>query len=788
MDARALSPTSVVVSWGPPEQKQEEDTTAGPWVCSACTFENDEASAVSCQVCGNARRDLFRAEGREFQLKFARAGKKLASWKHSEVTQGRQVVLENLEPNAVYKGVLRVRAITPEGGKKGKKKDKGAAWQDLQPPLLFRTFSSDEGLRQENLSRVSQFLGGTLKPYEEDPAVPDLITDKLMRAGSTFLQASKYVGIGGYYARLARQALALHRSGFAAVIFREDIQKLVIALAGNVGQVAREFGLSRMDVTIGCYYMIYLLKKDRLMQPEIEHSEHAAGSPGILQEKADQKFIDDAGYYVGFAKIAYRKTAAQMQWVLRNYPKRGSGYELIACKIKSDKFRPAFALMANRNDKKAVLAIRGTSEADDVFADLVYEFTDAKFNFHSKSESTFKVHQGIFRAARWMVRGQMDDGHKDPVKLKKKDIDQHPEAGAGLGSALADLHKTGYQVTITGHSLGGAVGAVVALIIANEHKDIIIDIYAYGSPPSMEERLAEACKGRHLKKFPGMDKYEPIEGLGSRVTVFNYIFRDDIVPRLNYFNARVLASNIKDTMDQWKPLMKEDRGAYASRAKTLWAPPQRGHYQNRRKTAEHKGEEDDASSVGSRMMKRLSARADRTKLRSDEFDSLDEASEIDYTKLDEPPERLHLPGLCMHVYMWRGAQLVSLADYRFHGFRRIECSESLIEDHRINKILESFRNVNAVYSLGSKLNPPEWQGIEDHMNKGLFLECSTCGYFVGWHYTGESEAVEIRAAKHCRSCGLLVCGRCSERKMSLPEHGILHPVRVCDVCYTSSGL
>eukprot|EP00742_Colponemidia_sp_Colp-10_P001555 GILJ01001672.1.p1 GENE.GILJ01001672.1~~GILJ01001672.1.p1 ORF type:complete len:367 (-),score=52.70 GILJ01001672.1:194-1294(-) len=36
---------------------------------------------------------------------------------------------------------------------------------------------------------------------------------------------------------------------------------------------------------------------------------------------------------------------------------------------------------------------------------------------------------------------------------------------------------------------------------------------------------------------------------------------------------------------------------------------------------------------------------------------------------------------------------------------------------------------------------------------------------------------------HCRSCGHVVCGSCSDQKVSLPERGIQEEVRVCVTCY-----
>jgi len=38
---------------------------------------------------------------------------------------------------------------------------------------------------------------------------------------------------------------------------------------------------------------------------------------------------------------------------------------------------------------------------------------------------------------------------------------------------------------------------------------------------------------------------------------------------------------------------------------------------------------------------------------------------------------------------------------------------------------------------------------------------------------------------HCRGCGKIVCGRCSENRMILPNLSATKPVRVCITCYRS---
>ena len=41
---------------------------------------------------------------------------------------------------------------------------------------------------------------------------------------------------------------------------------------------------------------------------------------------------------------------------------------------------------------------------------------------------------------------------------------------------------------------------------------------------------------------------------------------------------------------------------------------------------------------------------------------------------------------------------------------------------------------------------------------------------------------------HCRACGLIFCGDCSRRRLSVPSRGWDTPVRVCDSCAVRSDL
>lgn len=76
---------------------------------------------------------------------------------------------------------------------------------------------------------------------------------------------------------------------------------------------------------------------------------------------------------------------------------------------------------------------------------------------------------------------------------------------------------------------------------------------------------------------------------------------------------------------------------------------------------------------------------------------------------------------------------------------------------------------------------PEWVCYDDRET------CECCHSFFTWASTSDNKAQEARDKKNCRSCGALVCAKCSEKKMSLSNIGIEQRVRVCDSCFFSKG-
>jgi hypothetical protein len=60
-----------------------------------------------------------------------------------------------------------------------------------------------------------------------------------------------------------------------------------------------------------------------------------------------------------------------------------------------------------------------------------------------------------------------------------------------LMMGIKSLYRTGYNIIIVGHSLGGALGNILAVDLSREYLDAKVVLYSYGAP---KVGKAEFCK------------------------------------------------------------------------------------------------------------------------------------------------------------------------------------------------------------------------------------------------------------------------------------------------------
>lgn len=412
---------------------------------------------------------------------------------------GRRLVITGLSALSTYEVKVRSRFIRSEEEQDAEESE--AEWSKYGPALRVAMYSYEYGQLVEDHQRAEAFLRGTLEPYPEDHE-----RDKKPIAKSVLDTAS------GTYLSAAKSLWNRRNKGLGAVFLRQDLSDISASLSTIADTAAKKIGLKPQDVIFGSYYMVWETKRKRLLDPDIQFKEHGEGAEGVLTTEVPEEIERSLRWHMALAKYAYRETPAKVQWVLRNFPYDNTPgrYKLVISRAASSwkALRPAYAVIADEESKRLILAIRGTAELGDAFTDLVYK-PKSPFRFHQGTRADIKspqigpelqVHSGMYDAANWLVDGEMSET-KEESEVQ----------GCGLGNIIASFLDDGYKLTITGHSLGAGVGALIALILADRDPFVEIDVYGYGMPACMDETLAEACKGRFRSQF-GSDDEKDLPG------------------------------------------------------------------------------------------------------------------------------------------------------------------------------------------------------------------------------------------------------------------------------------
>ena len=198
--------------------------------------------------------------------------------------------------------------------------------------------------------------------------------------------------------------------------------------------------MTSRDIAVGSYFAMWEAKRQRLLHPMFELLEHAQGAQGVIASDAPQELVDELMWYFPLVAASYRKSPAQVQWMLDQFPTRrkpagsttnaattvaeanadammagvqpevdddvdpfappsqrlvpqpGSkirtrGFRLISARCESEKFKPAFILAVNEELRMAVFAVRGTSDMNDLVTDGLCDVAMAPFGFHETASA-----------------------------------------------------------------------------------------------------------------------------------------------------------------------------------------------------------------------------------------------------------------------------------------------------------------------------------------------------------------------------------------------------------------
>lgn len=671
----------------------------------------------------------------EFQLRYYRTNYKTDTWQCFQ-TKEKAFNFDNLQTSTKYTCNLRYRILKFEENQGTDSKDepklvKTGSWIDSEETLLVKTWLKAKEDRFHNVLRLSDFLNDKLIQYSEPDHREDTIMDKATRSVDTLMTVATSVGLGGAYTKIARSLWQFRTYGIAALIFRQELAQVVAVLGQQLNSIGKKLDMSSTEILTGCYYYLWESKKQRLYNPQKEFN-LLSQSEFVLEKEADLETIEDFKKYFKFPRLVYNDHAAEVQWVLNNLEDK---YELVCFRGESAQNRPGFGVFASKLKKEVIISVRGTKLFEDMLTN--HSFATKEIEFKHLPGQKFKVHKGMYRAAKWLVSGGFE------ITAKSSEDSEKEEDGAGIHHMVKQLIDNGYSIVLSGHSLGASVAILTALLLIDLDSKLHVQVKAFATPPCTDKLLSILTQSGYLKKDVKFF---------NRIDLRNFINRDDIVSRLSLQCLHHCALEIKRTKPLWQRYVEEDVKSYKEKAKALWAPNQRSNFIK-----------------DTQMEVEISNCTDFIQVKEQE----------DFSLIEE--DKIYIPGVIYHSYQHNGMTKASIVTGEFESFTQVQAFENMQEDHSTNNIGLGLRSIVATSKIKDK--PSDWQSVAQNLS----INCNVCGYFVGWNSSvgGNSGAVGVRAAFHCYNCGKLTCHLCSENKQALPKLGILTPVRVCNVCEVS---
>lgn len=317
-----------------------------------------------------------------------------------------------------------------------------------------------------------------------------------------------------------------------------------------------------------------------------------------------------------------------------------------------------------------------------------------------------------------------------------------------VGPTLNHLYTEGYDVVLTGHSLGGGVAAIITYLLRNKYAGRLRSV-VYGCPSCVDSLTADALKQQ----------------------VINVIVHDDFITRVTPLSIRRLMKELMEFREEIFKHMHQDWADVISRAGSLWSPRWR----------ERHGPVPDDISVPtvekptSNFYRSQKASSSSASMVADSSD-VEDNDDVVIVEEETLPE-LWQAGRILHLYSYRGQYRRSRVTRDFETLRKIEIQGHIFSNHLGDNIYEALLEARAVQRVTEKgSEPPRWTAFDE------VSVCQCCGNAFTWHTTFRGEAQEYREKYNCRFCGHLVCGPCSDKEVSIPRYG-LKKSRICDTCY-----
>ena len=224
----------------------------------------------------------------------------------------------------------------------------------------------------------------------------------------------------------------------------------------------------------------------------------APKTPIQSQEQAVKTLFTDFIKYAKFAQASYsdvddmKRTCASYDYVFKD-----SGANI------NDKVR--YFIATNPVTKTHIISVRGTANMENTILDLDYELTEDK-------TLGIAIHKGFAQSAHNIYKMLKNSLHKD------------------------------YAIDITGHSLGGAVAVILAMVL-DKHGYKIHQVVTFGQP-KVTDRLG-AQKYQHLNVvhinnlddiIPTLPPFDASEILSLKINVFWPLGKEYVLLSDNYFS------------------------------------------------------------------------------------------------------------------------------------------------------------------------------------------------------------------------------------------------------------
>ena len=178
-----------------------------------------------------------------------------------------------------------------------------------------------------------------------------------------------------------------------------------------------------------------------------------------------------------------------------------------------------FLVVADKSTKSLIISIRGTLSLHDLLTDLRGEP-----GVILDSHPDWTGHQGMVNAAKYVMmrlhgqeteREQRTSNRNSRGAARNKDL---------LNTCLIDPEYEGFDIVVTGHSLGAGTATILAFLLRDSYPETRVTCYAY-SPPG---GLLSLAASRESEKF-----------------TVSVVVGDDVIPRLSLTNIGALSRDIK---------------------------------------------------------------------------------------------------------------------------------------------------------------------------------------------------------------------------------------------------